>query len=90
MATQASPPTALPPAVLDQKQLATLLRIGEATVERHVRSGKIPLPRKLGRRNLWCYGEIQAWLLRAKPDGSLLPQSEWAPIWEQVIRTGRT
>ncbi len=51
-----------PPVLMDVKQVASLLKVCEATVYRWRRDGDFPPPLKLGSSNRWRLSDIEDWL----------------------------
>lgn len=68
-------------------EVAALLGISRTTVERQHAAGKLPAPRRLCRRLVWDLAELNEWISRPKPDGSLLDRSQWSPVWASLVRT---
>lgn len=52
------------PTLLDVKEVAGFLNIGVSTVWRHVKSGDIPKPLKIGRSVRWRKSTLDDWLER--------------------------
>ncbi|MBK7644379.1 MAG: helix-turn-helix domain-containing protein [Planctomycetes bacterium] len=50
--------------LLDQHDLATLLRVGERTLRRMRHDGRVPEPIMLGSKPRWLRTQIDAWLAR--------------------------
>jgi excisionase family DNA binding protein len=48
--------------LLDVKQVAELLGLGERTVWSYAGSGKMPAPKHVGRRRLWSLRELEKWV----------------------------
>jgi excisionase family DNA binding protein len=58
MSDSAPDADALPPLLIDIKQVAKLLDLSEKSVQRMRDSGKLPKPKKLGRSIRWRYADI--------------------------------
>jgi len=58
------------------KQAAKMLGISMAFFYRLHNAGKVPLPRKLGRRSLWSVQELKAWDRAGCP-----PRAQWLQIF---------
>jgi predicted DNA-binding transcriptional regulator AlpA len=63
-----------PPPFQDLASLAEHLCAGESTIERLVREGRFPQPKKMGGKNIWCWSEVVSFL--EKDNGSALSQEE--------------
>lgn len=57
-------PDSLPPLLIDVKQVAKLLGVADRTVRRMRDAGKLPPPKKIGRRILWRYADIRKFVER--------------------------
>lgn len=55
---------ALPPLLIDINQVAKLLGVSAKSVQRMRDMGKLPPPKKLGRRILWRYADIRKFVER--------------------------
>src|SRR6266404_951492 len=71
--TTADPP-ALPPLLLDTRDLCAALRIGLATLHRLKAAGKLPRARKLAGLK-WDADEVRRWVTAGMP-----PLNEWEAI----------
>ena len=69
--------------------VALLLGVCRATVERMLASGRIPAPRRIGRANRWDRTELDAWLSRPLPNGQLQTAKAWATVWASLVKAGR-
>ena len=67
-------------------QVAAFLKVSKSTAERMSAAGKLPQPRKIGRLNKWDLRELEDWLNRPKPDGSLLNRKEWKSVWDGLVK----
>jgi predicted DNA-binding transcriptional regulator AlpA len=59
------------PAWQDIETLSWHLCISESTLEKWVREGKLPRPRKIGGKNLWRWQDIDDHLVRSEDDPAL-------------------
>lgn len=50
------------PLLVDSKQVAKLLNLGERTIWRMAHSGILPKPMKIGGAVRWSYEEVKAWI----------------------------
>jgi predicted DNA-binding transcriptional regulator AlpA len=68
--TAAAPADTLPaaPLVYSRQELAAVLGLGLATVDRMDSAGKLPKPVRLGARKVWARAEIAEWLQAGAPD----------------------
>jgi len=56
------------PLLLDAKSLAAVLSVSRTTVYQMNNTGELgPMPIRFGRRTLWRYGEIAAWVRAGCP-----------------------
>jgi len=62
----------LNPLLLPAREAAKLLNISLAFFYSLHNTGKVPLPRKLGRRTLWSVQELKDWIAAACPG-----RAEW-------------
>lgn len=63
----------LDPIMVDRHMAAALMALSEPTIERLVREGAFPAPRKLsGNRVAWLLSELQTWC-EERPVSDLLP-----------------
>ena len=65
--------------LLSINQLAEHMGVDRVTIYRHRRTGKLPLPIKIGRKVCWIQEEIKAWLEAGAPNlrkWSLMPESK--------------
>jgi prophage regulatory protein len=63
----------LKPIYIDLPDLASVVALGETTIQRMIREGQFPAPRKLsGRRVAWLVREIEEWA-EQRPVSDLLP-----------------
>lgn len=62
------------------KELAGMLSISERTLFHRLADGSIPRPFKLGRRSLWYFDEVAAWIEAGMPS---------AQQWQQKVRLSR-
>ena len=70
---------AIPPLVVDAKQLAGMLGLCERTVRTMDTAGKLPQPLRLNSRCVrWSVAEIEAWLAAGAPDRK---------TWEAIKKT---
>jgi excisionase family DNA binding protein len=58
--------------LIDSRQAAKLLKVGERTLWRMWNSGTMPKPIRIGNAVRWSYEEIQAWVVAGCPR-----QEEW-------------
>lgn len=54
-------PSGVTPLLLDKRQVAALLSLGERTVDKLVSAGDLPKPLKRGRSSLWRYADVVAY-----------------------------
>jgi predicted DNA-binding transcriptional regulator AlpA len=81
----ADPPAAgaLPPLLLDTRDMCAVLRIGMATLHRLKAAGKLPRARKLAGLK-WDAEEVRRWVTSGMP-----PLKEWEAIEAAQKRNGR-
>jgi len=69
--------------LLSVSEAASVLGISRATLYALHSSGRLPLPVKLGRRTLWRFAELRAWLSARNPKTGLLPtRQQWIEFLE--------
>ena len=54
------------PFFIDAKEVARLCGISRSMLYKQLEYGKVPAPRKIGRRVLWVYDEIRIWAITRK------------------------
>ncbi|MBA7632256.1 hypothetical protein ES703_39799 [subsurface metagenome] len=64
--------------LVSAKQAAEMLGVSPAFFYRLHNAGKVPLPRKLGRRSLWSVHELKAWDRAGCP-----PRVQWQQIYSE-------
>jgi hypothetical protein len=66
---QLAPPNPAPAGFIEEPELQQLLPLSRRTLANHRKSGKLPFVR-LGRRNLYHWPTIEAFLLRKQRDAA--------------------
>jgi excisionase family DNA binding protein len=91
-ATEAPPaatgPEAVAPRLIDVWAVVQLLGLSRPTVDRMNAAGKIPAPRRFGRRTLWDRVELEEWIARPRADGKLMDRKAWGPVWAGLVKAG--
>ena len=64
--------------LVDARRAAALCSISARFWAQLDASGKVPLPRKLGRRSLWSVAEIDAWISAGCPE-----RGKWAQMRQE-------
>ena len=76
--------------LLDVNQVAMLLGVCVATIERLDAAGRLPSPVRLTRYKRWDLAELNLWLKHKTPAGDLPDRKAWAAMYVALQKAGRT
>lgn len=74
-----------PVAMIDLREFATLMKIGESTFERLKATPDVgPQPVRIGGSLRWNRAEVVAWLNNPNHRGELHDAKTWPAVWRQL------
>jgi hypothetical protein len=69
-------PLGYPPPFMDLETLSDHICSGQSTIEKWVRTGLIPAPKKIGGKRLWCWKEVEKHLKNGTGPAAVSPDAQ--------------